>query len=86
VHIDGIIVANESEVLLSLVRAGVGIMRFSQHVVEADLAGGTLVPLLTEYEADIEAPIYVAYHDRRTLNPRIRAFVDFLGETFAPEA
>ena len=82
VHVTGNVITNESELLLSLARAGVGIMRFSEHVVEADLAQGALVRLLPDFEADTELPIYAAYQSRRTLNPRIRAFVDFLGENF----
>jgi DNA-binding transcriptional LysR family regulator len=82
VHVTGNVVTNESELLLSLARSGVGIMRFSEHVVEADLARGTLVRLLPEFEAETELPIYVAYHNRRNLNPRIRAFVDFLSGNF----
>ncbi len=82
IHVDGNIVANESELLLALARAGVGIMSFSEHVVAADLADGSLEVLLSEYQAEAEAPVYVAYQHRRHLNPRIRAFVDFLGDCF----
>ncbi len=82
VHVSGNIVTNESELLLTLARAGVGIMRFSEHVVAADLAQGTLVRLMPEFEAPTELPIYAAYQNRRNLNPRIRAFVDFLAEQF----
>jgi DNA-binding transcriptional LysR family regulator len=81
-HVTGNIVTNESELLLTLTRAGLGIMRFSEHVVEADLAAGTLVRLLPEFEAETELPIYAAYLNRRHLNPRIRAFVDYLGDQF----
>ena len=82
VPIDGNIVANESELLLALARGGLGIMRFSEHVVTADLAAGTLVALLTENETGTDSPIYIAYKHRRHLNPRIRAFVDFVIEWF----
>ena len=77
-RVNGNIVTNESELLLTLARAGVGISHFSEHVVETDLTAGTLVRLLPEFEAETELPIYVAYFNRRHLNPRVRAFVDYL--------
>lgn len=82
VRVDGNIIANESEMLLALARAGVGIMQFSEQVVAAELAAGTLVPVLTDFQAEDDMPVYVAYQHRRHLNPRIRAFVDFLDGAF----
>ena len=82
VHVNGNVVANESEMLLALARAGVGIMSFSENVVAADLASGALVAVLTDFKAGADSPVYVAYQNRRHLNPRIRVFIDFLIERF----
>ena len=82
VHVDGSVNCNESELLLALARAGVGIIWFSEMMIAADLARGDLVRVLPEFEIEGEAPLYAGYRHRRYLNPRIRAFVDFLGERF----
>lgn len=82
-HASGSVAANQGEFLLQLTRAGIGIMRFAEYVVEADLRSGVLVPILADFHDASEEPIYCAYQNRRNLSPRIRVFFDFLKAAFA---
>ncbi|EWY37113.1 hypothetical protein N825_21955 [Skermanella stibiiresistens SB22] len=79
----GGIVANQGDMLLALARAGTGIVRLAEFHISEDLRAGRLVALFPERQDPIEEPIYVLYQDKRNLSPRIRAFVDFLQESFA---
>jgi len=73
---------NDSELLLGLARAGVGILWFTEALILDDLRDGRLVKLLTDFEIEGEVPLYAAYQRSRYLNPRIKSFIDFLAERF----
>ena len=44
---------------------------------------GRLLPVLDEYVRE-DVPIYAVYPSSRHLSPKVRAFVDFLVETYGP--
>ena len=59
--------------------AGLGITRLPSMSCAAELASGTLTPILGNYE---EEPIgvYAIYPSRVHLAPKVRAFVDFVAD------
>ena len=62
--------------------AGAGIIRLADITLTRYLASGSLVPVLTDWEA-LEAPtVYVAYRRGLRKSKLVRAFVDFLVDIF----
>ncbi|MEM6955192.1 MAG: LysR family transcriptional regulator [Myxococcota bacterium] len=67
--------------VLSLLRAGLGIAVLPPFYVQDDVASGVLVPLLPDWEAGLTRLLMV-WPRQRFLLPRVRAFVDFIAESF----
>ncbi|MEM5583099.1 MULTISPECIES: LysR family transcriptional regulator [unclassified Roseibium] len=61
---------------------GLGFLRTPLFFVSEDIVSGRLVTLLEDYEEPMRG-IYAVYPHRRHLSAKVRAFVDFLVETFA---
>lgn len=72
--------------LFQLCLAGVGILRLAEHLAVPAIRAGTLVPLLTEYQARDDTMIHAVYLPERRLLPRIRAFVDYMADAFQKPA
>lgn len=83
VRIDGVLSANNGDVLRHMAVAGLGIALSPTFIVGDDLRRGALVPLLTEW-SDSDTGIYAVYPHSRHLSPKVRAFVDFLVARFGP--
>lgn len=83
VRVGGRLTANNGDVLRAAAVAGHGIVRSPSFIAGPDIAAGRLVPLLEAYEP---APlgIHAVYPAQRFLTPKVRAFIDFLAERFAP--
>ncbi|HMN43533.1 MAG TPA: LysR family transcriptional regulator [Povalibacter sp.] len=64
--------------------AGAGIVMLPSFYLGDQLRSGELVPLLCKFRP-VDLAIYAVYPERRNLSPKVRAFVDFLAETFGPE-
>lgn len=77
VKISSRLMVNESGTLIGACVAGAGIARVKASGVEALLAQGRLVELLTDWEAE-SFPLYVLYPSRRLPPAKVRAFVDFV--------
>jgi DNA-binding transcriptional LysR family regulator len=60
----------------------VGISRMAEHLALPLIRRGELVPLLTPYQPVDDAGIYAVFVRERFVHPRIRAFVDYLVESF----
>ena len=71
--------ANNSEAVLTMVRAGLGIALLASWLVDADLASGELVRLLPDYEPP-SAPVQALTAPSRYMQPRVNAFIDFMKE------
>jgi DNA-binding transcriptional LysR family regulator len=80
-HVD----VNSGEALYELTRAGVGISRIAEFRVGDDIQAGRLVSLLEAVHRPVPLPIHVICSRGRHLVPKVRAFVDFLVESFTPE-
>ena len=64
--------------------SGAGIVLLPTFYVGEQLRSGELVPVLCKFRP-IDLAVYAVYPERRNLTPKVRAFVDFLAETFGPE-
>lgn len=84
IHVSGIIEANNADALYRLALAGMGIIRFAEFLVGADVRAGRLIPLLQEFDRGDSPPITAVYPHKKHLSPRVRALVDFLVEKFTP--
>lgn len=77
----GSLQANDPEVLIDHARSGHGLVVAFDFLVAAPLARGELVSVLDAY-APPDWPIHALYAKNRHLVPKVRAFLEFLGETF----
>jgi DNA-binding transcriptional LysR family regulator len=84
IDIPNYIGANQGELLRTLALVGLGIVRLAHFHIADDLAAGTLMPLLEDsHDKGEDDMLYALYPSGRTMAPRVRAFVNFLGEYFA---
>ncbi|WP_437993908.1 LysR family transcriptional regulator [Sorangium sp. So ce145] len=83
VPISGPFHANDVDVLRHLAIAGSGIIAMFDFLAKDALAEGTLVTVLDEFPTTTW-PIHALYPKNRHLLPKVRVFVDFLAEIFAP--
>jgi len=79
----GNIESNNADALMRMVLAGVGIGRFADIAVGADIAAGRLVSLLTDVHHAEPLPLHAVYPHRRFLSPKVEVFVDFLVKHFS---
>jgi DNA-binding transcriptional LysR family regulator len=82
VKVSGSVVVNSSEVVRDLLLAGVGAGLVARYAVEAELRDGRLVPLLPDWTpaGTFGSTAYALWLPQPHLPPKIRAFVDFLGQ------
>jgi DNA-binding transcriptional LysR family regulator len=76
------IVSNDGDLLLAMAREGLGVCCHLEAIVAADLASGTLVPVLTDYWPTFGA-FHLYYPSRVHMPRKLRVFVDFLRERHA---
>jgi len=74
---------NDVEALLEAAVAGLGIIHLSTFLAAEAVQSGRLRLVLREY-ATLGPTLSVVYLQSRHLSPRVRAFVDFLGEIVPP--
>ena len=79
IRISGRLWMNSLEALATVAKEGAGIVRVPSWQVEADLAAGRLVRLLTDYEP-APVPLHLMFQPSRLASPKIRAFADYLVE------
>lgn len=84
VPVNGAMQSNNGLVNRAAAVAGIGIVLLPTFYVCDQLRSGELKPLLCEYRLP-DLAIYALYPERRNLTPKVRAFVDYLAETFGPE-
>ncbi len=83
VEVASYVATNSSEVVRALALAGVGIALRSTWDVGAELANGALVRVLPDWQGATDVGIY-ALHAHDPLPAAVTAFVDHLGDRFAP--
>ncbi|MBT5263246.1 MAG: LysR family transcriptional regulator [Rhodospirillaceae bacterium] len=79
----GSISINNGDSVLDAVLAGGGIAMLVVFMVGEYIKSGRVVPVLDQYVRE-DVPIYAVYPSGRHLSPKVRAFVDFLVETYGP--
>jgi LysR family transcriptional regulator for bpeEF and oprC len=62
-------------------RAGYGLAQLQDFFIDAPIARGQLVSVLDKFNPAAQ-PIWLVYPQTRHLSPKVRAFVDFMAETF----
>ena len=75
--------SDDTTLSLHAVHAGLGLAYLPDWLVADDLASGALVRLLPDYEAP-SVTLFAVYTSRRYMLPKVRTFIDFLGESLAP--
>ena len=86
--IQGVLSANNGELLRLAAIGGMGIALLSEATVRSDLRSGTLVRLLPDYRFAVRAysnGIFAVFRQNRTLPLKVRAFVDFVAEALKDE-
>jgi DNA-binding transcriptional LysR family regulator len=79
--ISGSMLLNNGETMRQMALAGVGIVRLGRFHVAADIAAGTLVPLLEPFNpGDLEL-IHAIHVGGGHVPRRVRAFIDYLAES-----
>ncbi|KAF7600683.1 MAG: LysR family transcriptional regulator [Candidatus Dactylopiibacterium carminicum] len=77
VAVRGPLVANSTEVLRTMARAGLGIIMLSRYLIEDELASGQLQPILRDCTPPVQQLHLVTLPDR-LLAAKTRAFIDFM--------
>ncbi len=88
VEVGGTVKSDNGLVLLSSGLAGLGVIIVHQWMVRDLVAEGRLTTILSEYEVNPragDADLHVVFPSSRGLSRKIRAFVDFLIDTFGDE-
>jgi len=83
VRVGGRVSANHSESTLHMAKAGLGVALLAKWLVEPDLEGGSLVPLLHEYLPP-PAPVRALTPPGNFSAPRVRALIEHLRGALAP--
>jgi len=84
VRVSGPLTSTNPAFLYRLALAGHGVVIGPSFAFGTDIAEGRLIPLLTDWRSR-ELPINALYPHRPLLSAKIRTFVDFLAQRFAPE-
>ncbi len=83
-RVSGNMDSNSGEALRDWCLAGQGLALKSLWEIVDDLNEGSLVPVLTDFPPPSHA-IYAMYPHSQHVPPRVRAFIDFLAETYGPK-
>jgi DNA-binding transcriptional LysR family regulator len=84
VRVRGVLSTDSSEVMHDWLLDGHGIGLKVDWDIEADLESGSHIEYLADYQCDV-IDFYAVYASRRYLSLRIRRFIDFLVDEFAPQ-
>ncbi|MEM7280716.1 MAG: LysR family transcriptional regulator [Pseudomonadota bacterium] len=82
VHIEPTMAAGSGDFLCDLAIQGLGIVMQPTFIAGEAICRGDLVPILDQYEWPA-SPAWVVYPPTRHLSYRVRAFIDFLSQTFS---
>lgn len=85
VRVKGNLVVNDASILHTAVVTGIGIGLLPTWIVAEDLGFGRVRRILPQYEMTqtvLDYGIYAAFRRSDLLLPKVRAFIDFLADTF----
>lgn len=84
VRVSGNLRGNNGDILVNAAIEGLGVILHPTFLVFEALQKKKLVRILPDWEAD-ELSVFAVYPHRKFLPPKVRSFIDFLAERFAPE-
>jgi DNA-binding transcriptional LysR family regulator len=84
VAVKGTVKANNGDALVIAAVAGLGIVYHPTFLVSREIRAGRLVPLTLDHEPVELAGVFAVYPSDRRPPAKVRAFIDFLAERFAP--
>lgn len=84
VEIPASVVANSVFPLIEMAERDVGLACVPSFAVRRQLEAGTLVPVMTEFIKDVGV-LRMLWPPNRNLTPKVRAFVDFMGDYMFPD-
>jgi DNA-binding transcriptional LysR family regulator len=73
----GPIISNSLEMELGAATSGLGVIRTFEEVLAPDIAAGTLVKILEDWDTEFSGP-FLYYASRKHMPAPLRAFVDFI--------
>jgi len=79
------VLASSGSTLRQLALSGAGIVSLSDFLTGADLAAGTLVPVLEHLTLPWSQPVWAVFYKQGALAPRVAALVDFLAQRLASD-
>jgi DNA-binding transcriptional LysR family regulator len=79
------VLASSGSTLRHLALSGAGIVSLSDFLTRADLAAGTLVPVLEHLTLPWSQPVWAVFYKQGALAPRVAALVDFLAQRLASD-
>jgi len=79
VEVEGSFSADKVDMLHQHALQGGGLVRLEEFMVEADISAGRLVPVLEQYNNEMQ-PVHAVFPHRQHLPSKVRVFVDFLVE------
>jgi DNA-binding transcriptional LysR family regulator len=82
VRAGGNLEVNNGDALRAAARAGLGIVYLPDFIIAADIASGELVRLLSDWQTP-RLPVHAVFPPQRHPSAKLRAFVEFLAESFA---
>ncbi|WP_420824265.1 LysR substrate-binding domain-containing protein [Variovorax guangxiensis] len=77
--------SDDTTLTLHAVRADMGIAYMPTWLIDDDIAQGRLLRLLPDFEAT-PVTLFAVYTSRQYMAPKLRTFIDFLGERLGPPA
>jgi DNA-binding transcriptional LysR family regulator len=75
------VAVNGAETLIAAARIGLGLIQAPLYHLEADIARGALVEVLTSWRPT-PTPVSLLYPHSRRLSPRVRVFIDWVAGVF----
>jgi LysR family transcriptional regulator for bpeEF and oprC len=79
----GYMIVNSGEALVSAATSGLGLIQIGRYYVQPLLDSGALVEVMQERRAHAY-DISVLFQQKKRMTPRLRAFINFLVDIFAP--
>jgi DNA-binding transcriptional LysR family regulator len=84
IAVTGNLRGNSGDILTNAAIAGLGIIREPTFLVHEALRSKKLVRIVSDWESE-DLNVFAVYPNRKFLPPKVRRFIDFLAERFAPE-
>ena len=82
VKVSGRLKSDNGDMLLYAARSGLGIIRVSKSRIKTLLQKSYLVPILEDYIVATDSSICALYPGKKHVLPKLRVFLDFLGDWF----